>query len=178
LSFPHDERLVNFGADMRVLKILSSVLLVVLLVADTVSVAQEKSSQSAASYVPRLSDIMVVIQIRHSKLFYAVKAKNWPLANFQYEQLVSSLREAERYYPRTLPPMTHVDEIASSLGGAIEAKNEAKFDQAFDELSAGCNRCHMAGDRAFIVIRRPSYTSAFSNQQYTPRPSERQKRGH
>jgi flagellar biosynthesis protein FliQ len=166
LSFPHDERLVNFGADMRVLKILSSVLLVALLVADTVSVAQEKSSQSATSYVPRLSDIMIVIQIRHSKLFYAVKAKNWPLANFQYEQLVSSLREAERYYPRTLPPMTHVDEIASSLSGA------------FDELSAGCNRCHMAGDRAFIVIRRPSYTSAFSNQQYTPRPSERQKRGH
>jgi hypothetical protein len=61
LSFPHDERPVNFGADMRVPKILSSVMLVVLLVADTVSVAQEKSSQSAASYVPRLSDIMVVI---------------------------------------------------------------------------------------------------------------------
>ena len=86
---------------MRVLKILSSVLLVVLLVAETVSVAQETSSQSATSYVPRLSDIMIVIQIRHPKLFYAVKAKNWPLANFQYEQLVSSLREAERYYPST-----------------------------------------------------------------------------
>jgi hypothetical protein len=48
-----DERLVNFGADMRVLKILSSVMLVVLLVADTVSMAQEKSSQGATSYVPR-----------------------------------------------------------------------------------------------------------------------------
>ena len=59
---------------MRVLKILLSVVLVVLLVSDTVSVAQEKSSQSATSYVPRLSDIMIVIQIRHSKLFYAVKA--------------------------------------------------------------------------------------------------------
>jgi len=162
---------------MRVLKILSSVILVVLLVADTVSVAQEKSSQSATSYVPRLSDIMVVIQIRHSKLFYAVKGKNWPLANFQYEQLVSTLREAERYYPKTIPPMTHVDEIAISLSKAIEAKNEAKFDQAFDELSAGCNRCHMAADRAFIVIRRPSYPSAFSNQQYSPRPSGQQKQG-
>ena len=163
---------------MCVLKILLSVVLVVLLAADTVSVAQEKSSQSATSYVPRLSDIMIVIQIRHSKLFYAVKAKNWPLANFQYEQLVSSLRDAERYYPRTIPPMTHVDEIASSLNKAIEVKNEAKFDQAFDELSAGCNRCHEAGDRAFIVIRRPSYPSAFSNEQFSPRPSERQKQGH
>jgi hypothetical protein len=163
---------------MRVLKILSSVILVVLLVADSVSLAQEKSSQSATSYVPRLSDIMIVIQIRHSKLFYAVKAKNWPLASFEYEQLVSSLREAERHYPRTIPPMTQVDEIASSLSKAIEAKNEAQFDQAYDELSAGCNRCHMAGDRAFIVIRRPSYPSAFSNEQYSPRPSGRQKQGH
>jgi hypothetical protein len=73
--------------------------------------------------------------------------------------------------------MTHVDEIAISLSKAIEAKNEAKFDQAFDELSAGCNRCHMAADRAFIVIRRPSYPSAFSNQQYSPRPSAQQKQG-
>ena len=163
---------------MHVLKIISSVMPVALLLVDTVSVAQEKSSQSATSYVPRLSDIMIVIQIRHSKLFYAVKAKNWPLASFQYEQLVSSLRDAERYYPRTIPPMTHVDEIASSLNKAIEVKNEAKFDQAFDELSAGCNRCHMAADRAFIVIRRPSYPSAFSNQQYSPRPFERQRQGH
>jgi hypothetical protein len=73
--------------------------------------------------------------------------------------------------------MTHVDEIAISLSKAIEAKNEAKFDQAFDELSAGCNRCHIAADRAFIVIRRPSYPSAFSNQQYSPRPSGQQKQG-
>jgi hypothetical protein len=74
--------------------------------------------------------------------------------------------------------MTHVDEIANSLMQAIEAKNEAKFDQAFDELSAGCNRCHVAADRAFIFIRRPSLPSAFSNQLYNPRPIERQKRNH
>ena len=162
---------------MPALKIFSTVMLAVLLVARAVSAAEENSQQRATSYVPRLSDLMVVIQIRHSKLFYAVKGKNWPLANFQYEQLVSTLREAERYYPKTIPPMTHVDEIASSLSKAIEAKNEAKFDQAFDELSAGCNRCHMAADRAFIVIRRPSYPSAFSNQQYSTRPSGQQKQG-
>ena len=88
-------------------------------------------------------------------------------------QLVGTLKEAGRYYPNTAPPMTLAEEIRSSLNEAIKAKNEAKFDQAFDEMSAGCNRCHGAADRAFIVIRRPSYPSAFSNQQYSPRPSER-----
>jgi len=39
---------------------------------------------------------MVVIQIRHSKLFYAVKRGNWPLADFELEQLNSTLKEAAR----------------------------------------------------------------------------------
>ena len=158
---------------MRRLRTCLISILAVLLAAHTASIAEENSGQRTTSYVPRLSDLMVVIQIRHAKLFYAVKAKNWPLADFEREQLVSSLKEAERYYPRTTPPMYRAEEIASSLSEATKAKNEAKFDQAFDEMSAGCNRCHVAADRAFILIRRPSYPSAFSNQQYSPRPSQR-----
>jgi hypothetical protein len=147
----------------------------VLLAAHTASIAEENSGQRATSYVPRLSDLMVVIQIRHAKLFYAVKARNWPLADYELEQLIGTLTEAGRYYPNSAPPMTLAREIGNSLNEAIKAKNEAKFDEAFDEMNAGCNRCHGAADRAFIVIRRPSYPSAFSNQQYSPRPSERQK---
>jgi hypothetical protein len=152
-------------------------MLAVLFAAHTASLAEENSGQPATSYVPRLSDLMVVIQIRHSKLFYAASARNWPLANFEFEQLASTLREEDRYYPKTVPTMTLVEEIASSVSEAIKAKDAAKFDRAFDEMTAGCNRCHAAADRAFIFIRRPSYPSAFSNQQYSPRPSERQKQG-
>ena len=162
---------------MRTRRIWLIAMLVVLLVVHNASIAEEKSGQHAASYVPRLSDLMVVIQIRHSKLFYAVKAKNWPLADFEIEQLALSLTEAERYYPRTVPATTPAGEIASSLLEATKARDEAKFDRAFDQLSAGCNRCHVDEDRAFIVIRRPSYPSAFSNQQYSPSRSERQKQG-
>jgi hypothetical protein len=73
--------------------------------------------------------------------------------------------------------MTVADSIRTSLGEAIKAKDEAKFDQAFDEMNAGCNRCHEAADRPFIVIRWPSYPSTFSNQLYSPRSTEQQKRG-
>jgi hypothetical protein len=69
-------------------------ILTVLFAAHTASIAEENSS-----YVPRLADLMVVIQIRHAKLFYAVKARNWPLADYELEQLVGSLVEAGRYYP-------------------------------------------------------------------------------
>jgi cytochrome c553 len=144
----------------------------------TGSIAEENSGQRATSYVPRLSDLMVVIQIRHAKLFYAVRRGNWPLADYELEQLISTLSEAGRYYPKTTPPMTVADSIRTSLGEAIKAKDEAKFDRAFDEMNAGCNRCHEAADRPFIVIRRPSYPSAFSNQLYSPHSTEQQKRGH
>ena len=67
---------------MRALKIFSTVMLAVLLVARAVSAADENSQQRATSYVPRLSDLMVVIQIRHSKLFYAVKREELAFSEF------------------------------------------------------------------------------------------------
>jgi hypothetical protein len=166
------------GANMRALKVSLSTILIALLFARAVSAAEESPGQRPAGYVPRLSDIMVVIQIRHAKLFYAIRRGNWPLADYELEQLISSLSEAGRYYPRTTPPMEVADSIRISLGEAIKAKDEAKFDQAFDEMNAGCNRCHEAADRPFIVIRRPSYPSTFSNQLYGPRSTEKPKRAH
>jgi hypothetical protein len=80
----------------------------------TASTAEENSVLRAISYVPRLSDLMVVIQIRHAKLFYAVKARNWSLADYELEQLVGSLIEAGRYYPNTTPPMTLAEDIRTS----------------------------------------------------------------
>jgi hypothetical protein len=121
---------------------------------------------------------MVVIQVRHSKLFYAVKRGNWPLAAFELEQLYSSLKEAARFYPQTLPASALTDtdnKITSALSDAIKAKDEDQFDRSFAQMTAKCNQCHEADDRAFIVIRRPSFPSAFSNQLYGPRPSEQKK---
>ena len=65
---------------MRTLRTCLISILAVLLTAHTTSIAEENSGQRATSYVPRLSDLMVVIQIRHAKLFYAVKARNWPFS--------------------------------------------------------------------------------------------------
>jgi hypothetical protein len=57
--------------------------LAVLLISNGGSVmAEDKSSQSAASYAPSLGNIMAAVQLRHSKLWYAGKVKNWPLADY------------------------------------------------------------------------------------------------
>jgi hypothetical protein len=180
LGLSHDARLVNFGGAMRALINFLRIMLVVLLVGSSLSVAQENSGQQVTGYVPRLSDLMVVIQIRHSKLFYAVKRGNWPLADFELEKLTSTLKEAGRYYPKTVPSsdLTGATEIKNAVAEAIKAKDEAKFDRSFAQMTAECNRCHEAADRAFIFIRRPAFPSTFSNQLYGPRPTEQQKSGH
>ena len=117
---------------------------------------------------------MVVIQIRHSKLFYAVKRGNWPLADFELEQLNSALKEAARFYPRPASDLTGTDKI-KDVGESIRAKDVAQFEQSFALLMAEGNRCHESSDRAFIFIRRPVLPSTFSNQMFGPRPSERRK---
>jgi hypothetical protein len=71
--------------------------------------------------------------------------------------------------------LTDTDKITGMISDAIKARDEDQFDRAFAHMTAECNQCHEADDRAFIVIRRPSFPSAFSNQLYDPRPSKRKK---
>jgi hypothetical protein len=152
-------------------------MLVLLLAAPGTPEAEENSGRNVTGYVPRLSDLMVVIQIRHTKLFYAAKRGNWPLADFELEQLTSTLKEAGSYDPKTVPEsdLTSAVELKSAVAEAIKARNEAKFVRSFDQVTAECNRCHKAAERDFIFIRRPVFASTFSNQLYGPRRYGREK---
>jgi hypothetical protein len=47
--------------------------------------------------------------------------------------------------------MTDTDKSAALIGEAIKSKDTAKFDLAFSQMTAGCNSCHQAADRDFIL---------------------------
>ncbi|OPY99140.1 hypothetical protein A5906_25710 [Bradyrhizobium sacchari] len=147
-----------------------------LLVITAASEAEENAERDATSYVTRLGDLMVIMQIRHAKLFFAAKRGNWPLAAFELEQLSSSLKEAGRYYPKIVSTSDLADaaELKESVSVAIKAKDEANFDRSFDKMTAQCNGCHKVADRAFLFIRRPLSASAFSNQAYGVRRHRRE----
>jgi hypothetical protein len=124
---------------------------VALLLTSNILVAQDKPASRSVSYVPSLGDMMAAIQLRHSKLWYAAKVKNWSLADYELRQLDISLKETTRLYP-DMPgsDLTGSDKLVGMIGEALKAKNEAKFDRAFSLLTAECNACHKAADRAFI----------------------------
>ena len=138
-----------------------------------VAIVQPGLGASAAEqYVPQLGDIMNATQVRHQKLFFAGRARNWELAAYETRLLRGNLRDAAVLYSGI--PITSVTTLAERLQAvddAIEAKDAKRFAKAFGELTTGCNQCHQSLDRPYIVMQQPS-DQPFGNQQFTP-PGER-----
>lgn len=128
----------------------------------------EIRGRSGEKYVPQLGDIMNNIQLRHIKLSFAGKARNWELAAYELRQLKAGLVEAAVMYEGI--PVTNVSTMTApiqSIDDAIAAKDGKRFAQLFSELTAGCNGCHQSMDRGYIVMRVPT-EQPFSNQVFPP----------
>ena len=50
------------------------------------------------SYVQRLGDIMGITQLRHIKLWFAGKLRNWELAAYELAQIKASIEDAAQLY--------------------------------------------------------------------------------
>ena len=95
---------------------------------------------SGEQYMPRLGDIMNLIQVRHAKLWFAGQAQNWDLAGYELEQLRTSLADAAIFYSGL--PVNNVTTLGTSIQAiseAIAAKDNKRFASAVGELTAGCN---------------------------------------
>jgi hypothetical protein len=137
--------------------------------------AQEYESERLHElYSPRLADLMIEVQLRHFKLWYAGREKNWALADFELGRIRESFDNGTRIFPTIPLASKHmIVEPANELDRAIEAKDSAKFAKAFDRLTAACNGCHEAARLGFIVIskprRSPVGTWPFSDEVFSPK---------
>ena len=135
---------------------------------------------AAAAEAPELGAQMLELQIRHARLWQAGQGRNWLLAQFQLAELreafagvVETNGEHASLQPQrlavVLPAM--VDPALAQLQAAIDAHDGAKFDAAYDALSASCNGCHSAAGHGFLVIQRPR-TPVLDNLRAEPTASE------
>jgi len=119
--------------------------------------------------------MMSATQMRHLKLWYAGRARNWPLADYEVDELGEGFADAMLFHPqhKSVPhPLTElVPEFTASplaaLRDAIARKNQGDFRRAYDALTSGCNGCHEASGFGFNVVVRPSH-NPYSNQRYEP----------
>jgi len=128
-----------------------------------------------APFNPQMSALMgMLIQPRHAKLWLAGQAENWPLASYVLKELRQGLLVVSRAVPRWkgLPVPELVDAAISRpitlLDVAIKLRSPKQFDEAYDQLTAGCNACHATTDNSFIVIKTPD-ASPFPNQDFQPK---------
>ena len=120
------------------------------------------------AHMPRLGDIMVAIQLRHIKLWFAGKLGNWELADYEVGQIKASLEDAAELY-RGIPVeyVTNTADPIQSISVAIEGKDSTQFAKAFNDLTVACNACHQPIGRGFIIIQVPT-ASPFTDQLLSP----------
>jgi hypothetical protein len=117
-------------------------------------------------YTPGLGEIMARQQMRHIKLWFAGRAGNWPLADYEIDELKEGFDDVTKLLGGDIVDR-HVGAPIAALEKSIGGKDRPAFVTAFDKLSAGCNACHQTLDHGFIVIERPTLLP-YGNQSFTP----------
>jgi hypothetical protein len=116
--------------------------------------------------LPGLGEIMTLQQLRHIKLWFAGRAGNWALADYEIGELNEGFEDVNKLLGGDTVDKTVGDRI-KALQKAIKDRNVTEFTSAFDNLSAGCNYCHRMLDHRFIVIHRPALLP-YSDQVFEP----------
>jgi hypothetical protein len=122
-------------------------------------------------YVPGLGEFMTLTQLRHAKLWYAGKAKNWDLAAYEIDELKEGLEDAARLHAThdgmPIGEMIKANTTAplDALAKAVAGKDAGQFNVDFDALTAACNTCHAGANHGFIRIQRPTMPPV-SNQNF------------
>jgi hypothetical protein len=124
------------------------------------SVSAEEGSDA------NIGDIMAFQQGRLFKLWFAGRAGNWPLADYEIGKLKDGFDDVDKLIGGNTVGKAVGAPIAA-IEKAIESKDKDSFTRAFDQLTAGCNSCHHTLDHAFIVIQRPAVVP-YGNQSFAP----------
>ena len=148
---------------------------VVALVLTGCSVKKAEPGAAAApkAYVVGMGEIMGQNQMRHAKLWFAGTAQNWPLAQYEVDELNEGFRDVKSFHPtfKKRPTAPLVDEFVTQplgeLDKAVKDKNAGEFTAAFDDLTNGCDGCHKELGFGFNVIQRPT-SPEYTNQQFAP----------
>ena len=126
------------------------------------------------AYRPGLGDLMTMtVQPRHTKLGLAGQEKNWAYAAYELHELEESFERVARAWPmyrktniaETIAATTK--EPMEAVAQAIKSADQAKFADAYGRLTATCNACHAAAERAVVIIQVPK-ASPFPDQDFRP----------
>src|SRR5215468_1106870 len=94
----------------------------------TKGVPTEIVKDTPKSYVPGLEQFMNVILVEHNKLWFAAKARNWPLAEYQLGEIKEIMGDVQDFVPtfKNLPLADMLDAVITKEIAALEKSIEEK----------------------------------------------------
>lgn len=122
------------------------------------SAADDDKPAPGKTYVPGIEQFMAVMQNQHIKLWFAVRANNWELAEFQVAEIKEVMGDIQDRFPKfkSMPFAEMMDAVIvgpiAELEKVIEGKDAKAFPATFDKLTTACNSCHQAVGLGFVVI--------------------------
>ena len=131
--------------------------------------------------IPDQAHIMADVADHFTKLWFAGKSENWPLADFYLGETRSHLNWAVRRIPVRKDNAGHDVKLAEilqafengplkPLKGAIDGQDRLAFESAYKQTLTGCYACHKASDKPYLRPRVPT-ESASSIINFDPRAS-------
>jgi hypothetical protein len=132
----------------------------------TIDSLQKKVDES---YKPGLGEFMSGIQIHHAKLWFAGQNQNWPLADFEVNEIKETLEDIQKFCSDR-PEVKAIGMITApidSVINSIQQKNPQLFKSGFVLLTNTCNTCHKATEHGFNVIIVPT-NPPVTNQDFNP----------
>lgn len=117
---------------------------------------REMTFKELAVIQPGLGRIMPEVGQRTWKLYYASKAKNWPLARFQWKEIKELMKLGAFTRPKYEESLNKfLAEEWSAVGKAIENEDFPAFEQAFHLAIEQTNVYHELKGKPFIRWKLP-----------------------
>jgi hypothetical protein len=128
---------------------------------------------TAKDLAPGLGEYMTTIQLHAGKLWFAAKASNWELAQYELDELKETMEaakglNAEKNGVKISGVLDSVLQTqVAQLAETIKKRNQSEFQKSYDETLSACNGCHTEAGYKFIHIVRPT-APPVTNQRWEP----------
>ncbi|HEU4624092.1 MAG TPA: hypothetical protein VFS52_04975 [Steroidobacteraceae bacterium] len=132
--------------------------------------ALKAANEQLRSLIPSQSHAMMDVAYHFTNLWFAGQRRNWPLAQFYFNEARNHILWAIRLVPvrKTSGGELHLQEVfdafdrglLADLKKQIAAQNRAQFSAAYRAALGGCNACHTAAEKPYLHIVVPDKPEA------------------
>jgi len=102
---------------------------------------------------------MVEVGYRFNSFYFAIKDKNYDLANYQWDKIKKTITNGTHRRPKrkTNSEVMFLNTQYKTMKRALNKKNDKLIWQEYSQVKQSCNACHAAEKVPFIKVIDPEY---------------------